>query len=80
MAYASRRPDSDHHVREGVGAARRAREGRRRAGDVVWIPAGVKHWHGATATDAMAHIALSYTRDGTNVTWMEQVSDEQYAQ
>ncbi|GAB4064081.1 cupin domain-containing protein [Ancylobacter sonchi] len=50
-----------------------------RAGDVVWIPVGVKHWHGATASDAMAHIALSYMKDGNNVTWMEQVTDEQYA-
>nr|WP_244395993.1 cupin domain-containing protein [Beijerinckia indica] len=49
-----------------------------RAGDVVWIPTGVKHWHGATATDAMSHIALSYMSDGNNVAWMEKVSDDQY--
>ncbi|WP_352800824.1 cupin domain-containing protein [Mesorhizobium sp. M0340] len=47
-------------------------------GDVVWIPAGVKHWHGATAISPMAHIALSYMRDGKNVDWFEPVSDEQY--
>ncbi|MBZ9702232.1 MULTISPECIES: cupin domain-containing protein [unclassified Mesorhizobium] len=47
-------------------------------GDVVWIPAGVKHWHGATATSPMAHIALSYMHDGKNVDWLEPVSDEQY--
>jgi quercetin dioxygenase-like cupin family protein len=47
-------------------------------GDVVWIPAGVKHWHGATATSPMAHIALSYMQDGKNVDWLEPVSDEQY--
>lgn len=47
-------------------------------GDVVWIAAGVKHWHGATATSPMAHIALSYMQDGTNVDWLEPVSDEQY--
>lgn len=47
-------------------------------GDVVWTPPGVKHWHGATATDAMAHIAISYMRDGKNVTWMEKVTDGQY--
>ncbi len=47
-------------------------------GDVVWIPAGVKHWHGATATSPMAHIALSYMKDGKNVDWLQPVSDEQY--
>jgi quercetin dioxygenase-like cupin family protein len=49
-----------------------------RSGDVVQIPPGVKHWHGATATTAMTHIALQETIDGRNVDWMEQVSDEQY--
>lgn len=47
-------------------------------GDVVWIAAGVKHWHGATATSPMAHIALSYMQDNKNVDWLEPVSDEQY--
>jgi quercetin dioxygenase-like cupin family protein len=47
-------------------------------GDVVWIPAGMKHWHGATATSPMAHIAVSYMRDGKNVDWLEPVSDAQY--
>lgn len=47
-------------------------------GDVVWIPVGVKHWHGATATNAMSHIAVSYMLDGKNVDWLELVSDEQY--
>lgn len=47
-------------------------------GDVVWIAAGVKHWHGATTTSPMAHIALSYMHDGKNVDWLEPVSDEQY--
>jgi quercetin dioxygenase-like cupin family protein len=49
-----------------------------RPGDVVWIPPGVKHWHGATATTAMTHIAIQEAIDGTPVDWMEQVSDEQY--
>lgn len=49
-----------------------------RPGDVVQIPPGVKHWHGATATTAMTHIALQEQLDGKNVDWMEQVSDEQY--
>lgn len=47
-------------------------------GDVVWIPPGVKHWHGATATNGMTHIAIQEELDGKNVEWMEQVSDEQY--
>ena len=49
-----------------------------RSGDVVWIPSGEKHWHGATATTAMTHIAIAEALDGKTVDWMEQVSDEQY--
>jgi len=48
------------------------------AGDMVWIPPGVKHWHGAAPGSAMAHIAVSEALDGRSVTWMEQVSDTQY--
>ena len=47
-------------------------------GDVIWTPPGVKHWHGATATDEMTHIAIQGVVDGTNVDWMEKVSDDQY--
>jgi quercetin dioxygenase-like cupin family protein len=47
-------------------------------GDVIWTPPGVKHWHGATATNSMSHIAITNMVDGKNVTWMEKVSDEQY--
>jgi len=49
-----------------------------RAGDVVWIPPGQKHWHGATATAGMTHIAINEYLDGKNVEWMEKVTDEQY--
>lgn len=49
-----------------------------RPGDVVWIPAGEKHWHGATPATAMSHIAIQERQGGTAVTWMEKVSDEQY--
>ena len=49
-----------------------------RAGDVVRIPAGQKHWHGASPDASMTHIAVSEHRDGTVVQWMEKVSDEQY--
>ena len=50
-----------------------------RPGDVVWFAPGQKHWHGATATTAMTHIAIQEWLDGKPVDWMEQVSDEQYA-
>ena len=49
-----------------------------RPGDTVWIPPGVKHWHGASASVGMSHIAFSEALDGKTVEWMEQVSDEQY--
>ena len=49
-----------------------------RPGDVVWFPPGEKHWHGATATAAMSHIAVQEKLGGKAVDWMEQVSDEQY--
>jgi quercetin dioxygenase-like cupin family protein len=49
-----------------------------RPGDVVWCPPGVKHWHGASPTTAMTHLAVSGTADGKNVEWLEKVSDEQY--
>jgi quercetin dioxygenase-like cupin family protein len=48
-------------------------------GDVVWIPPGVKHWHGATVTDRMTHIAIQESLAGKNVQWMEHVSEEQHA-
>lgn len=47
-------------------------------GDVVWFEPGEKHWHGATATTALTHIAIQEQRDGRAVTWLEQVTDEQY--
>lgn len=50
-----------------------------RAGDVVWCPPGVKHWHGATPTTAMTHLAVTGPVGGKNVEWRERVSDEQYS-
>jgi quercetin dioxygenase-like cupin family protein len=47
-------------------------------GDVIWCPPGVKHWHGASPTAAMTHIAITGTINGKNVEWMEKVTDEQY--
>jgi quercetin dioxygenase-like cupin family protein len=49
-----------------------------RAGDVVRCPPGHKHWHGATPTTSMTHIAIQEALDGKVVEWMEKVSDEQY--
>ncbi len=47
-------------------------------GDVVWFPPGEKHWHGATATTALTHIAIQESLDGKVVDWLEKVSDEEY--
>lgn len=49
-------------------------------GDVVWFAPGEKHWHGATATNGMSHIAIQEKLNGSPVDWMEQVTDEQYNQ
>jgi quercetin dioxygenase-like cupin family protein len=49
-----------------------------RAGDVVWIPPGVKHWHGASAGSGMTHFAIAESLNGSSVVWMEQVSDQQF--
>jgi quercetin dioxygenase-like cupin family protein len=50
-----------------------------RAGDTVWIPPGEKHWHGATAEHALEHIAMQEAQGGEHVTWLEPVTDAQYA-
>ena len=50
-----------------------------RPGDVVLVPAGEKHWHGASPTTAMTHIAIQEQLDSRTVDWMEKVSDEQYS-
>lgn len=47
-------------------------------GDVVWFAPGEKHWHGATATTGVTHLAIQERKDDKTVDWMEQVSDEQY--
>ena len=49
-----------------------------RPGDVVWFPPGEKHWHGASPTTAMTHIAIQEAMDGKLVDWLEKVTDEQY--
>lgn len=49
-----------------------------RTGDVVWCPPGQKHWHGATPTTAMTHIAIQESLDGKNVNWLDKVTDDEY--
>ena len=47
-------------------------------GDVVWFPPHVKHWHGASGTTSLSHIAIQEAQDGKSVDWLDKVSDEQY--
>jgi quercetin dioxygenase-like cupin family protein len=47
-------------------------------GDVIWTPPGVMHWHGATTTEAMTHIAITGAVDDRNVDWMDKVTDDEY--
>jgi quercetin dioxygenase-like cupin family protein len=49
-----------------------------RPGDVIWIPPGEKHWHGATPTTAITHVAIQEQLDGKAVDWLEKVTEEQY--
>jgi quercetin dioxygenase-like cupin family protein len=69
------------HVTEGVGlvASRDGTVTRIRPGDTVTIDAGEEHWHGATATTCMSHIALLTAAGGEPTTWLEAVSEEEYA-
>ena len=48
-------------------------------GDVIWIAPGEKHWHGATPTTAMSHIAIQEKQNGSPADWLEHVTDEQYS-
>ncbi|WP_353179808.1 cupin domain-containing protein [Salinisphaera sp. T5B8] len=67
-------------ITQGIGRVQiEGRPARRmRAGDVVWIPAGVRHWHGASPDHSMTHIAIQERRDGQNVEWGDAVSEAQY--
>ncbi len=49
-----------------------------RPGDVVWFPSGEKHWHGASDSTAMSHIAIQERQDGSPVDWLEHVGEEEY--
>jgi len=72
MAYASTRSNVDRNLgqRSGIEEIR--------PGDVIWFQPGEKHWHGASPTMAMTHIAIQERLDGKAVEWLEKVSDEQY--
>lgn len=67
-------------VTDGIGWVQEEGQARReiKAGDVVWIEAGVKHWHGAVQGNGMRHLAITYVKDGKSADWKELVSDEQY--
>lgn len=67
-------------VTAGLGWARRDGGAKEeiRPGDIVWFEPGERHWHGATATTAMTHIAIAEAKDGSPVAWLEKVTDEDY--
>ena len=69
------------HVVQGIGHVQKEGEPVQviRAGDTVWIPPNERHWHGASPTHGMVHIAMHETDGEKHVTWMEPVTDEQYA-
>jgi len=68
-------------VLSGVGRLQKAGEPVQiiRAGDTAWIAPGEVHWHGASPDQAMVHIAIQEALDGSNVTWMQHVTDDEYA-
>jgi quercetin dioxygenase-like cupin family protein len=70
------------YVLSGIGLAQTWGEAARviKPGDVVWIPPGEKHWHGAGPDKAMTHVAFQESLQGTTVEWLEAVSGEQYAE
>jgi quercetin dioxygenase-like cupin family protein len=78
MAHASAGPDAHRNGRLWAGAELGGEVREIHPGDVIWCPPGEKHWHGATASTAMTHIAIVEKLDGKTVDWMEKVSDEQY--
>ena len=69
------------YVIAGVGRVQKKGEPIReiKAGDVVWIAPGEKHWHGAAPSTGMVHIAMQEALDGNHVTWMEHVTDTEYS-
>ena len=69
------------HVLQGIGlvGVRGKKPDIIRAGDTVWIPPGEEHWHGATSTTGMVHLAIQEAQDGQMTNWLEHVSDADYS-
>lgn len=78
MAHAPARSDVDRHRRLRWTQCEGEPIVEIRAGDVIWCPPGHRHWHGATPTTSMTHIAVQEALDSKNVEWMEKVSDKEY--
>jgi 4-carboxymuconolactone decarboxylase len=78
MAHAHLGSNVDRYAWQRLGSAVGDQIQEIRPGDVVWVPPGVKHWHGATPTTSMTHIAVQESLNAKTVEWMEKVSDEQY--
>jgi Uncharacterized conserved protein, contains double-stranded beta-helix domain len=78
VAYSSVRPNVDRHVRPWWAQRWGGPIEEIRPGDVVWFAPNEKHWHGATPTTAMTHIAIQEALNGKLVEWIEHVGDEQY--
>ena len=79
VAHPSAWTDADRNGGLWLGATRRRTWSKRFGpGDVVWFPPGEKHWHGATPTTGMTHIAIQEKLNGKVVEWMEHVTDDQY--
>ena len=68
------------HVISGIGLMGLRNEAPQliKAGDTVWIPPGEEHWHGASATNSMTHIAIQEALDGSVAEWLDKVSDGEY--
>jgi quercetin dioxygenase-like cupin family protein len=68
------------HVISGVGLMGLRNEAPQliKAGDTVWIPPGEEHWHGASATNSMTHIAIQEALNGNVAEWLDKVSDSEY--
>lgn len=67
-------------ITSGLGWVQRRNEPARQVGpgDIVWIPAGEEHWHGATATTALSHVMILEVQNGTAAEWLEKVTDEEF--
>ena len=78
VAYPPPRPNPDRDRRRRTGSAFGRSDRGNPAGDVVWFEPGEKHWHGASPTTAMTHVAIQEALDGKSVEWMEHVTNDEY--